>query len=52
MFPAPAAPACIRAGGGLLLALLLAFGLPVAACERHLNGHHTSTDSAQAANRR
>ncbi|MEB3271096.1 MAG: hypothetical protein VKJ44_05560 [Synechococcus sp.] len=52
MFRAPTAPACVRAGGGLLLALLLVFSLPVAACEQHLNGHHTGSDSAREANRR
>ncbi|MFM7086644.1 MAG: hypothetical protein ACKOXO_06605 [Cyanobium sp.] len=36
----------------LLLPCLLAIALPAGACERHLNGHQNSVDSAQEASRR
>lgn len=36
----------------LALPLLAGLALPVAACERHLQGHQTSSDSAAEASQR
>ena len=52
MFPVQTAAVRSRIALLGLLPLLLAFALPAGACERHLQGHQTSTDSAQEASSR